>query len=106
MVLSLSYILDWGYSFISCKERLIFLPEKLPLDYSFEFDVPFEEHFIQMDDGARINALHFTQEQSKGLIIYFHGNAGSLARWGEIVTPFLDMGYEVLLTGLSRIWKK
>ena len=79
------------------QERLIFLPEKLPADYSFGFDAEFEEHFIQMDDGAKVNALHFTQKESKGLIVYFHGNAGNLARWGEIVMPFITMGYEVLI---------
>lgn len=45
-----------------------------------------------------INALHFRQENAKGLIVYFHGNAGSLERWGEIVAPFVSMGYEVLIS--------
>ena len=96
-ILAILY-LGLGLLIYLLQERLIFLPEKLPLDYSFEFDAPFEEHFIEMEDGAKINALHFTQNESRGLIVYFHGNAGSLARWGEVVIPFLDMGYEVLIT--------
>ncbi len=96
-ILTILY-LGLGLLIYLLQERLIFLPEKLPLDYSFEFDAPFEEHFIEMEDGAKINALHFTRKESRGLIVYFHGNAGSLARWGEIVVPFLDMGYEVLIT--------
>ena len=42
-------------------------------------------HFILKIDG------------SKGLILYFHGNAGSLERWGEIVVPYTELGYEVLI---------
>ena len=79
------------------QERLIFLPEDLPNDYSYSFDAPFDEHFISMEDGAIINALHFTQAESKGLIVYFHGNAGNLARWGEVVYPFVELGYEVFI---------
>ncbi|MEO9483086.1 MAG: alpha/beta fold hydrolase [Ekhidna sp.] len=79
------------------QERLIFLPEDLSSDFAYSFDADFDEHFITMDDGAIINALHFTQSQSKGLIVYFHGNAGNLARWGEVVYPFVELGYEVFI---------
>lgn len=79
------------------QERLIFLPEDLPNDYNYSFDAEFDEHFITMEDGAVINALHFTQAESKGLIVYFHGNAGNLARWGEVVYPFVELGYEVFI---------
>lgn len=79
------------------QESLIFLPETLPENYAYEFEQVFEEHNLAMSDGAMINALHFKQADSKGLIVYFHGNAGNLARWGEIVMPFVDLGYEVLI---------
>lgn len=79
------------------QEHLIFLPEELPADYTYSFDSAFDEHFITMEDGAVINALHFTQSKSRGLIVYFHGNAGNLARWGEVVYPFVELGYEVFI---------
>jgi len=79
------------------QEKLIFYPEKLPNDFKFNFHIKFEEHFIKMDDGAELNALRFKSENSKGLILYFHGNAGSLRRWGEVVDPFVDLGYDVLI---------
>lgn len=79
------------------QERLIFLPEKLPQDFRFDFDTPFDEHMVEMKDGAVINALHFKSQDPRGLIVYFHGNAGSLERWGEVVTPFVDLGFDVLI---------
>ena len=79
------------------QEKFIFLPEKLSSDYPFEFDANFEEYNIPMNDGATINALHFKSDSSKGLMLYFHGNAGSLRRWGEVVIPFIEYGYDVLI---------
>ena len=79
------------------QERLIFLPEELPRDFRFEFENPYKEHFITMEDGAELNALHFQTQNSKGLILYFHGNAGSLERWGNVVDPFVDLGFDVLI---------
>lgn len=79
------------------QERLIFLPEALEPNYQYAFDAPFKEYNITMNDGASLNALHFQVPEPKGLILYFHGNAGNLARWGEIVIPFTDYGYEVLV---------
>lgn len=79
------------------QERLIFLPEKLPSDFEYSFDARFREFSVPMNDGAEINALHFQLEEPKGMILYFHGNAGNLDRWGEIVIPLTDLGYEVLI---------
>ncbi len=73
------------------------MPEKLDKDFEYDFSSSFREHFIEMEDGAMINALHFERDNSKGLILYFHGNAGSLRRWGEVVEPFVELGFEVLI---------
>ncbi len=87
-----------GLVLYALQDQFIFLPESLDRDYQYAFDRDFEEHTLKMQDGAEINALHFTLPESKGLIVYFHGNAGNLARWGEIVSPFVQMGYEVFIT--------
>lgn len=79
------------------QEKLIFLPTKLPQDFQYEFDESFEEIFLTSDDGARLNALHFRADSPRGLILYFHGNAGDLSRWGEIASFFVDKGYDVLV---------
>lgn len=97
LITGLGIYLTVGLIIYLLQERLIFLPEELPSDYVYSFDAKFDEHFITMEDGAEINALHFTQEESKGLIVYFHGNAGNLDRWGEVVYPFVEMGFEVFI---------
>ncbi len=79
------------------QEKLIFLPERLPADYRYTFEVPFEEFYIDRPDGATLNALHFKKEDPTGVILYFHGNAGNLARWGEVVQDLVNLNYDVVV---------
>ncbi len=79
------------------QEKLIFLPEKLPSDYSYSFDEPFEEFFLERPDGAVLNALHFRREDPRGVILYFHGNAGNLSRWGEVVQDLVRLNYDLVV---------
>ena len=79
------------------QKKLIFLPTKLEADYEYQFTEPFEELFLETEDGARLNAVHFKNENPKGLILYFHGNAGDLSRWGEFASDFTEYNYDVLI---------
>jgi len=79
------------------QEKMLFLPTVLEQDYTFEFTQPFEELFLKTDKGAVINAIHFKVENSKGVILYFHGNAGDLSRWGLLAEYFVEKQYDVLI---------
>ena len=79
------------------QEKLIFLPTELPHEHTYTFEQPFTEFFLEAEDGARLNALHFEVENSKGVILYFHGNAGNLDRWGEIASFFTQFDYDVVV---------
>ena len=79
------------------QEKLIFLPTKLPQEYVYQFSEPFKEFFIDTPDGARLNAIHFKVEKPLGVILYFHGNAGDLSRWGKVTSSFTRYGYDVIV---------
>lgn len=80
------------------QERFIFLNgKKLPKDFAYNFPQPFQEINLTTDDQQTINALHFTLEKPKGVVLFFHGNKGNLQRWGGIVPYLLDYGYEVFV---------
>jgi pimeloyl-ACP methyl ester carboxylesterase len=66
------------------QERFIFLPTKLPQQHEYSFEYKYSEFNLNATDGAQLNALHFKISNPKGIILYFHGNAGNLSRWGEI----------------------
>lgn len=78
-------------------EWFIFHPKTLPQDHIFPFEQPFEEFWLEPETGARIHGLWFQQENPQGLLLYFHGNAGSLDRWGQYAIDFTRHGYEVMM---------
>jgi uncharacterized protein len=79
------------------QENMIFYPEALPPDFKYRFPARFEEINLPVA-GATINALHFRAEQPKGVVVYFHGNAGSLREWGEVATDFTGKGYDTFIS--------
>lgn len=91
------YAVTW-VAFYIFQDRFIFQSEALPTEYQFQFAQKFTEHSILTGDGEQLNALLFTSEQtSKGLILYFHGNAGNVQRWGQYATDFTSLGYDILM---------
>ncbi|PVW13841.1 alpha/beta hydrolase [Marixanthomonas spongiae] len=85
------------FGMYSLQEKLIFLPTKLPQEHTYTFKQPFTEIFLEAKDGARLNALHFKVENPKGVMLYFHGNAGNLDSWGDITSFFTQFEYDVLV---------
>lgn len=89
------YILSIALVYL-LQKYIIFQPDKLAPDYVFEFSDPFEEFFLKTADGANINALYFkTEEAYRGVVLYFHGNADNLQRWGKYRIDFTKRGYDV-----------
>lgn len=79
------------------QERFIFLDETLPAHHPFDFNTDFTEVNLTPDDKTNLHALHFTQADPKGVILYFHGNAGTVDRWGRVVQYHIGLGYEVVV---------
>lgn len=79
------------------QENFIFKPEKLKLDFQFKYDVPFKEVNFDIEPGVRINGLHFFRENSKGIILYFHGNSRSIKGWAKYAKDFYRYNYNVVL---------
>lgn len=79
------------------QEKLLFLPTTLEQDYQYQFSYPFEELFLKTEKDVVINAIHFKIENPKGVILFFHGNAGDLSRWGILAEYFVEKQYDVLI---------
>ncbi|MEN8222463.1 MAG: alpha/beta fold hydrolase [Acidobacteriota bacterium] len=79
------------------QEKQIFFPEKLDKSFQFDFDQKFEEIFIKTDDESDLHGILFPVENSKGMIFYLHGNAGSLRTWGNVAETYTDMGYDIFI---------
>jgi hypothetical protein len=79
------------------QEKILFLPTVLEQDYTYQFSYPFEELFFKTETNAVINAIHFKIEQPKGVVLFLHGNAGDLSRWGLLAEYFVKKQYDVLV---------
>lgn len=78
-------------------EKIIFRPVLLPNEHVFTFDNPFEELFLEPENGVSINALYFKIENPKGVILYLHGNKDNLERWGKIASGLTRFKYDVFV---------
>jgi uncharacterized protein len=74
--------------------KLIFFPEKLPP--TFKYTSSGTEIFLETSDHERINALFFRGTRSD-VILYCHGNAGSLDNWQFVAEDFYKAGYSILI---------
>lgn len=79
------------------QEKMLFFPDKLPKDYTFTFPDEFQEYFINVGKKTSLNGLLFRADSSKGLIFYLHGNAGSIASWGQIAGVYLQNRYDFFI---------
>lgn len=79
------------------QDKFIFKPEKLSPDFQFKYDAPFREINFDIAPGVRINGLHFYRNNSKGIILYFHGNTRSIKGWAKYARDFYRYDYDVVL---------
>lgn len=89
------------------QEKLLFRNTKLPMDYSYHFEEDFEEIWFDPEVNVKINALYFKTDSAsrKGLIIYFHGNADDLRRWGKHALDFTKNDYDILMVDYRQFGK-
>ena len=79
------------------QEKLIFHSQKLDKDYQFAFEGNYEEINIKSTDGALINGLLFKVENPQGVILFLHGNAGTLDSWGHIANTYTELNYDFFI---------
>ncbi|MCH2193081.1 alpha/beta fold hydrolase [Kordia sp.] len=71
------------FMLLAFQEKIIFHSETLPQDHVFTSSLAFEEIYLKASDDAVLHGLHYKQENPKGVLLYFHGNARTLEYWGE-----------------------
>jgi len=90
------YILIVSYVYFN-QVGMVFQSARLPKDFKFDYQQKFEELNIKSFDGINLNGLLFKSENSKGLIFYLHGNAGTLETWGKIAKVYTELDYDIFI---------
>ena len=90
------WLLVIGYIWFR-QESLLFHPK--PLDPDAKFDFPYTSEVYIDVPGAKLHALYLHQPpaQSRGLVLFLHGNAGNLETWFTHADFWLSTGYDVLM---------
>ena len=74
-----------------------FRPEILAHHFKYQYPFPFEELNFDMEDGGRINAIHFKVPNSRGVVYYLKGNSRSIKGWGKFAKDFVSNGYDFFM---------
>jgi uncharacterized protein len=91
----LVYIMVCSYIYIG-QEKLLFANEPVAMGYSYTFKSDVADVWYDRPDGARLHGVRFNKGGAKGLMIYFHGNAGNNGHSEHFVEAYTQHGYEVL----------
>jgi fermentation-respiration switch protein FrsA (DUF1100 family) len=89
------------------QEKIIFRNTKLPQNYPYQFKGDFEEMWFTPEANVMLNALYFKTDslKKKGLVLYFHGNADDLTRWGQYAGDFTRNNYDILMIDYRQFGK-
>ena len=80
------------------QQNMVFRASGLPKNHVFSFSNHFDEVYSKTNDGTKLHGLLFPIENSKGLILYFHGNKGNVDLWGRDAVFYNSLGYDVFYT--------
>ena len=76
---------------------MIFHPKKLDSNYHYDNEYSNrEEVFITTPDNEKINGLFFNAKNDN-VILYFHGNSGSLDSWQYVYKNFQSLKYNFFI---------
>ena len=87
------YGIAMGLMYIK-QDSLLFLPDSLPSDFVYRKG---EEKRIQVEDDISISCYWNKVPDAKGVILYFHGNKGSIRRCIRQSDMMEGLGYDIFM---------
>jgi alpha-beta hydrolase superfamily lysophospholipase len=79
------------------QDQMIFKSSPLDKEHIFEVDHPFEEVYLPTIDNNHIHGLWFHENNTKGVVLFFHGRGKNLQFWAHRAYPFIKKGYDVFI---------
>ena len=76
------YVAIIGIAYVN-QERMIFYPTALEPKHKFLLSLPYEEKFTETGHEI-MHGLLVKAPNSKGLIVYYHGNGGDMSQWAGV----------------------
>ncbi|MFC2009805.1 alpha/beta hydrolase [Chloroflexota bacterium] len=96
VIIACVYIIFAGYLFIF-QSHYVYYPEPiLPADPN-HIGLPFETILFDTRDGLRLSGWFIPKEDSRGILLFCHGNAGNMGHRLESIQLFSQLGLEVFI---------
>src|SRR5688572_26069928 len=84
-----------GVILIFIQDLILFHPKRVPRNYQYSFDLPFQELNIPFGND-NLNIIQFkTPGIKKGLVLFYHGNMKNVEHYSKYPPIFLRNGYDV-----------
>ena len=90
------YIIVLVFFYIK-QESFIFFPNKTNQNYKYNFPSEFEEVYYETPNKGKIHSLRFFSKNTKGIVLYLHGNAGNLESWSSVYPQFISRHFDVII---------
>ncbi len=97
-ILIISVILACGWTCFRYFEiKSIYFPIKAIEFIPTELDLSYEDIFFKTKDNILLNGWFVPSQRSRGILFFFHGNAGNISHRIEFVKMFHDLGLSVFI---------
>ena len=90
------YIIFAGYLFVF-QSSYVYYPERALTADPGSIGLPFENVLLETEDGLRLSGWFIPKEDSRGVLLFCHGNAGNIGHRLESIQLFHQLGLEVFI---------
>jgi hypothetical protein len=87
----------FGLTLYLGQSKMIFLPEKRLESAPDRIGLDYEKIRFKTHDGLRLFGWYMPIEQEKGVVLFFHGNAGNISHRLDSLALFHALGYSTFI---------
>ena len=96
IIIAGAYIIFAGALFIF-QSRYIYFPERVLSADPDSIGLPFESVSLETTDGVKLAGWFIPSEGARGVILFFHGNAGNISHRLDSIRIFHQLGLDVFI---------
>lgn len=90
------YVLFAGFLFIF-QSRYVYFPERVLIADPSSVGLHFESISFETEDGVKLSGWFIPRENSRGVVLFFHGNAGNISHRLDSIQMFHRLGLNVFI---------
>lgn len=76
---------------------MLYFPEREIWQTPKDIGLDYEDIYMQTKDNVTVSGWYIPAENEKGVLLFFHGNAGNISHRLESISIFHSLGLSVLI---------